>query len=592
MKDFVFNESALFFSLKNNFNELDLDEELKKLDEIPNGLQKSGKISGIQYYFIIFQPPSKQPTFYIGTDDRWNETKTAYFLIVHNNKYAAILKQNTTTPSEITKRLEQINYDTLLKLFITDGTEYKHLSMRNIDGSDYAIRSKSFDGVDLKRNISSVSASKYFVQNMRGKSNDKSFALYINTSRINQYKPQKSCNEICRWVKDIFIKLNTTKNTSLKKGFLSHFAEHVSFSKCKGLAPSSLLLNTQRLLDVLQNVTKDTNKKIRDEIKKHIDLYEKILKNDGNLGNTTFFNISKNDFFQTTILKNKIILKNDLWAKCKIECTNEDGTQIKSLEDIANEENLFNIFFSGSSMTYSNGQLFSDNRLMGNAEGLLEYIKTEPLLEIVNCEKFRNGKASHKNSSCWGKKSEFKIMETKYKKKYKCFICDDCQTEWADFIGISDNKVTFYACKYSEMDVNDSASASKFHDVISQSLKNLGNLNPSEPQLKEKYNEWKGHYLNTKIQRTSSDEADLKSTIDTWQKKQYQPNFEKEFAIVVNFISKKGIKKRFRETKNALSNSQKTNAEIEATFQQIWLLSSFVSTCLEAGVIPKIICRE
>ncbi len=592
MNDFVFNESALFFSLKNDFGKLNLEEELKNLDVKSDGLYIPGEKNDPQYNFIMFQPPPRQPTFYKGTDARWNETKTAYFLIVYNDEYAAILKQNTSIPSEIANHLEQIDYEKLLKLFITNKTEYKHLSMRNIDGSDYAIRSKSFDGVDLKRNISSVSASKYFVQNMRGKSNDKSFALYINTSRINQYKPQKTFNEICCWVKEIFTKLNATKKTSLEKGFLSHFAKHVSFSECKGLTPSSLLLNTQHLLELLQFKTNDTEKKVYKEIKKNIDLYEKILVNNGNSRNTFFFKISDNDVFQLTILSNKITLKNDLWAKCKIEITNEDGTETKNLEDIANEGNLFNVFFSGCSMTYSNGQLFSDNRLMNNAEGLLEYIKTESLLENVTCEKFSDEKKSHQGAPFWDEKSEFEIMENKYGKKYKCFICDDCKAEWADFIGINDNKVTFYACKYSEMNAEDSASASKFHDVISQSLKNLGNLNPSDSQLMEKYEEWKGRYQNTFIKRTLSTESVLKSAIDIWQKKQYQPNFEKEFAIVVNFISKKGLKQRFRDTKKTLNNLQKTDSEIEATFQQIWLLSSFVSTCLEAGVTPKIICRE
>lgn len=592
MDDFVFNESALFFSRKNDFDKVDFKKELKKLDVKSDGLYIPGENNNIKYNFIMFQLPPRQPTFYKGTDVRWNETKTAYFLIVYNDEYAAILKQNTSIPSEIANHLEQIDYEKLLKLFITNETEYKHLSMRNIDGSDYAIRSKSFDGVDLKRNISSVSASKYFVQNMRGKSNDKSFALYINTSRINQYKPQKTFNEICCWVKEIFTKLKATKKTSLEKGFLSHFAKHVSFSECKGLTPSSLLLNTQHLLDLLQNVTKDTDKIVSDKINDNFKLYEKVLENTGNSRNTFSFEISKNDVFKLTVLNNKIVLENDLWKKCKIEITNENGTEIKNLQELANEENLFNVFFSGSSMTYSNGQLFSDNRLMSNAEGLLEYIKTEPLLKKATCEKFIDERASHKKASCWDQNSEFEIMETKYKKKHKCFVCDDCKTEWADFIGISDNKVTFYACKHSEMKVDDSRSASKFHEVISQSLKNLGNLNPSKSQLNAKYNEWKKTYLNTKIQRTSSTDTELESAIDKWQEKQYQPNFEKEFAIVVNFISKKGLKKRFCDTKKTLSNSQKTDTKTETTFQQIWLLSSFVSTCLEAGVTPKIICRE
>ena len=123
-----------------------------------------------------------------------------------------------------------------------------------------------------------------------------------------------------------------------------------------------------------------------------------------------------------------------------------------------------------------------------------------------------------------GEKSEFQLIENTYKCKYKCLICDDYETEWADYIGISSKKVTFFACKHADMEIGntgtiktDSHSASKFHDVVAQALK--------------------------------------------------KPRKFKSIGISI-------------ETKD------------EAAFQQLWLLSSFASTCLEAGITPKVICNE
>ena len=152
----------------------------------------------MRYKFVMFKTDPKQPTFYIGNDPYWNEEKTAYILIIFNETYVAILKQNTVIPKEITDNLIPIEYEDLLNLFIADNTEYKHLSMRNIDGSDYAIRSKSYDAIDLKRNISAIEASKYSIQNMRKEKDDNSFALCVNTSRINQYKSKKKLRRYLR----------------------------------------------------------------------------------------------------------------------------------------------------------------------------------------------------------------------------------------------------------------------------------------------------------------------------------------------------------------------------------------------------------
>ena len=47
------------------------------------------------------------------------------------------------------------------------------------------------------------------------------------------------------------------------------------------------------------------------------------------------------------------------------------------------------------------------------------------------------------------------------------------------------------------------------------------------------------NYLTSLIERTSSSDTELNKAVQMWTEKQYQPNFEKEFVLVVNFLSKK-----------------------------------------------------
>ena len=590
MSDFTFCENALFFSIKQDFANLNVENELKKLPTYgKRNVCENGTYAGLNYNFIMFKTDPKPPTFYKGSDNFWKEIKIAYILLVYNEDYIAILKQNTNIPHKIEERIQQIDYEILLKIFINRTTEYKHLSMQNTDGSDSAIRSKSYNAVDLKRNISTVSASKYFIQNMRGSNgiND-SFALNTNTSRINQFKQKKDFNQICTWTKDIFHRLKKIKPTKHDKGFLSHFANHEKFDNAKNLKPSSILLHTQSLLDILNYAT-EASTKVANTIKKKIPIYEVAQKKVFETNNEVVFQLNGSEKIILKILKNRIEIKNDLWEKCDLSISTNDETESTTLEAYINKENLFSVFFDDKTFTYSNGQLFSNHRLINDAQGFLHFFKKEPLLDKVDCEKFL-GKQSSNGKRTWDADSEFQMMVNHYSDKHNCFICDDCKTEWADFIGIDKNQVTFYACKYAKIN-DDSASASKFHDVISQALKNLGNLSPTERQLGKKRADWKNTYLQSQIRRSKSTNNEIDNAVDNWRDAHHQPNFKKNSVLVVNFISYSGLKKRFKAVQNIFTNANNSTARNdETTFQQIWLISSFISTCLEAGITPKIIC--
>ena len=42
----------------------------------------------------------------------------------------------------------------------------------------------------------------------------------------------------------------------------------------------------------------------------------------------------------------------------------------------------------------------------------------------------------------------FKFVEDTFNQNFTYFLCDDCGTEWADHIGISTDRVTFFVEKH------------------------------------------------------------------------------------------------------------------------------------------------
>ena len=110
-------------------------------------------------------------------------------------------------------------------------------------------------------------------------------------------------------------------------------------------------------------------------------------------------------------------------------------------------------------------------------------------------------------------------------------ILDDLNHEWADHIGISDNKIAFFVekCKTSRgsSKANPQSphfSASAFHDVVAQAEKNLGNLTPADHLLDDKCVFWSQNYnndhINTNIPRLRFGSS-VEDAINKWKKHRF-----------------------------------------------------------------------
>lgn len=109
---------------------------------------------------------------------------------------------------------------------------------------------------------------------------------------------------------------------------------------------------------------------------------------------------------------------------------------------------------------------------------------------------------------------------------------------------------------------------------------------PSKNQLDDKREQWNRNYLTSNIPRFRSREGNVNDAINEWLKNNQRPNCQREMCLVVDFMEKE----RFKKQLESIMNEQEIEHEAELRMR-LWLLSSFVNTCLEYGVIPLIYCR-
>ena len=158
----------------------------------------------------------------------------------------------------------------------------------------------------------------------------------------------------------------------------------------------------------------------------------------------------------------------------------ENPQQAETLSQFINKLGLFNVYFTNNSVVYTQNGLFKNNDLHDSKDILLKTF--EPLDGLGGVGTEKHHKKNFQELDSWSEDSIFLLVENNFQNNFDYFICDDCKQEWADHIGISADKITFFVEKH-----NDSkTSASAFQDAIGQALKNLGYLTPTDASFNSK----------------------------------------------------------------------------------------------------------
>lgn len=546
----------------------------------------------VHYGLCVFRLGETVPSFAKDINDFWTERKLGYFIMVEYNEYVAIQSRNITTPNCLLNALVLIDYLTLTAL--NNNSSYSKISMKNLDGGANAMRARTFVADDLSKSMSALGANHYMLSAFNGKNgNGKTFAVTTSTARIAERAQTIDITDYCVWVKYVIVGIqgiNQPQSTDL----LSIFAEYVDYKEefRKGhLVPNSLLLNIWEIYDKLEQAQCALTYNIRgndihitpDNLMSYLEECAKepiLLSNIGNEYRDRKKRIS-------VALKEENIIISGTRLKSVQISSQQEPEYNGSLARLINRYGLFNVYFDNIDVIYTQGGLYKNHNLLRNYEQLLGILRPIDGLNDNTVEKIRHGNGRQRNSfqgvNSWDHDSMFQIVENTFMNNFDYFICDDMEDEWADHIGISKNKVSFFVEKCDDSKY----SASAFQEVIGQALKNIGNLTPLDATKDDKRNKWSGVHTTSTIDRwrNKREGASIEDAIQLWMSNRTNPNYEKEMCLVVNFIAIDDFRSDLQNINN-LNDTRKAT-----TFQRVWLLSSFINACMEAGVKPVIYCR-
>ena len=585
-----FNACAYFYKLKDEEKVSDFIVKQMLRDVTEGKLHRylfdicRENIGNARFSMRVFKDKPRTPNFIGVENEQWQEQKIGYYVFIEYDRYVAILKKNCTVPSGILSKLENIEYDTLIGLFSDDDTKVNKLSMQNLDSSDYAMRYKSYESLDLRNNLSPIGATHYYIRSFKGDKKGDRFTLTLSTSRINNFVSGQSLADICKWVCLVVDGIN--KSGKGASDFFDIFAKPIKYTEFKdSLQPSRLLL-FYSLIDSLRNEQgavfyrqiEGEEKLFEDDEFKNLIAAMQTCYDVKECSGRYYAGDGENKCIEVVKLKNGIELRKNDWKDVIIKGSS-DGQYDGTLIDLINRKSLFNVYFLGSPVVYSDHTLFEDTKLLSGRSHFLKFLKGN-LEGEFSCEKYEG--QSSRELKDWSDGSIFKYVESEFAEKYNYFICDDLGTEWADHIGISKGRVTFFVEKYKESQ----DSASDFQEVVGQALKNIGNLAPTKAHLESKKEKWCKKYGEANFLRYRSENGTVDDAINVWLENNSMPNCEREMCLVVNFLSCARFKKQLEELSNG-GNVQRA----EELRMRLWLLSSFVDTCRESGINPVIYCR-
>lgn len=595
INDLRFGTCAYFYKLKEgeSYSGTDIRNMMKEVtsskisrylfDEV-----RQADPSGVMYSIRVFKEYPKTPGFMSVPEEGWKEQKIGYFLFLEYQNHVAILRKYCTLPKKYADKLENIKYEDLIALFTTDNTQFQTVSMQNMDASDHAMRYKSYQALNLKENISPIGTSHYYLRSVKGANDDDRFAITIGASRINEFEKDYDIHALCDWVRDTIDAIMGVG--ALESNFMKIFAKPEKYADVyQQLEPSSLLVFYGLIMAIHDEPgahfyhVKDGNRALVDDATFYRYM-QQIMRSYEQVATivepkcTRYFT-GMNNAIEIRKRKSGIMLLNKTWKNIEIEGS-VDGQYDGTLQDLINQHQLFNVYFTDTELVYNNKTLFRDTRLMSSAPHFVDILKPK-ITRGFYYEK-HPGK-SPQGLNDWHADSMFKFVEDTFKQNYTYFLCDDCGTEWADHIGISTDRVTFFVEKHKAS----KDSASDFQDVVGQALKNLANLIPNDNQLEDRREFWSGLYQTSNMQRYRSAAGSVDEAIAEWKKNNLRPNCKREMCLVVDFLSQDNFKQQLADIANG--NPVPHEAELR---QRLWLLSSFVNSCLEYGVQPLIYCKR
>jgi hypothetical protein len=594
----ILNENAYFYKKEdaiNFFSVAHIDRifvaasEGKKGSYLLNMRKQARTVGGqgIQFSICVFKLEMLPSFIDKEISANWREQKLAYLLIVDFKDYVFITRKNISGINKLLyDGLTLIDYSILNTLFVDSDTYFEKFSLNNTSVAQDSIRGKTIEAIDLKKSFSPYGAGKYVLSSVRVNNDEEKTSIAFNTSRITQFGEKKYLDALFIWAHEVIEKI---RNHVHGNSFLDVFATPIEYETHRDtLVPISFLFNLRKFHeDVESGRLLSCELRLSDVSIRQISL-QRILTALQSVfdvetavsGTDTSYKLKSSiaDDIELSLNKKSITIHSDKASKLILTFENGKETPVTGYFNYYND---FIINFEDLSLVYTNRKLFKDSKLINYIDSFIEAFNGKAELNTITSEKgnFTNA------STTFTANSIFNFVESRVTHDADFSFLDDLGNEWADFIKIRANTLTFIHAKFGDSQF----SASSFHDVVGQALKNIGNMTPSNEQLDAKAVQWANTFninkSNTAITRLRSG-VNLVGGITAYKKLLLNPNLKREIVLVVNFISRGQLRDRLNKLKAGTPFAEKNQV-----IQILWLLSSLINSCQENGIGVHIICK-
>ncbi len=592
--------NARFFKLNKPLSKKVIETMFRNIISSKNGsrisikepLRDNSRENGIFISCLVFYS-HKNPTF-IKQVDFLKEKKYSYMLLIEMNGMLVVSSLNTPGIYKYLKRyIEELGYEVIANTFSDMNPTYEKVSSQNISLLGNKVRKKTLEGRTLEAQIDGHNSIPLSVSlrtdNMKN-------SISISTSRISSNNGRDNIREFIDWAKIIIAGIKSSN----KDNFINTFAAPVKLDEIskKNLQPMGILLNLHDIeAKIFENENDNFKIRSKDKNGTFCDIDETIIRKlfdtfresllIAKLDNKRKYKINVNDYnaYLTITTKNILIIIREL---NDYYLYNSDTGEHQRIRNLINQEQNFTIIFNDSNYIYTTKELFFNKGIFNNIESLYSIIETYDVINNCTNEKFLRN-TPHQNDTGFHENTLFGIVEKTIWNQKGHLICDDLGDEWADHISIYSAKtqgeipnINFYISKHGD---NTTTSASKFHDVIGQAHKNIGNINFKEEDILRKISLWENsNYGNTQISKLRSNNGGWDSVKQDFIDVLENPLTIRNMYLVVSFLS-------LSKLKNDISSYRDRQKGLEHIPQLIWFIHAFIDQCKEHNVKPHIVCK-
>lgn len=545
--------------------------------------------SRLRLSYLLFRF-REEPAFLQGT--AYEDTRHGYVLLAELPVTLAVFTRHAPFSDGLfAQSVDPLPFDIVSRLFVDGQSEYERISVRNMTVSEYELRRAAYEARNLQNVLSNIVVGRTIPQSLRVRNTAQTVLLTPSTSRVGTLGGRLEFRPLLQWCLRVdqaisgFVPVNS---------FLDSFATPVPVQTPPGVAPTGLLLFLDDLeRDVLEDHEVSIWRKGNNGLAHELDegqaisifrRFQSVLEvRQQPDGSFAVLKDTARPFAKLVVTSSTITIRSKQLDRFELR---RPGSEPESLTKYLNSTQEFIVNYNDPRSAYFNRQRFEDRSQLGNIPHFLEILEPDVGLVQVTSEKGTPLQADTE----FPPQSVFRSVEVKVRgMNVDILFCDDIDDEWADHIAVWENPRRI-AYIHSKFHATVGLSASAFQEVVGQGLKNLARLRSRRNEYLQKIQaRWTQQYVTkdgtqTSIERTRNGVGTANQLADRVMSVSTSPSATREVWLVTNWISRANVT---IVLSNLAANQQGARHEI----QLLWLLSSFVTGCQGAGLIPKIICQ-